>query len=115
LKILGIILILIVGIFGYFYVVGGKESSSASLNYSVNNNNYDGSYTIPYSDSICGEYGYRFKLMHERDGNSSSSLTRKSNCKRLSDGSVEGYIYPTKAPQLRVFWVVKDGKLNYKS
>jgi len=114
-RFLAIVLVLFIGVLGYFYVVGGKESSSSSVNYSVSNNNYDGSYIISYSDSLCGEYGYRFKLMHERDGNSSSSSTRKSNCRRLSDGSIEGYIYPSKAPHLRVFWVVTDGKLNYQS
>lgn len=113
-KFLAWILAFFIAVLGYLYVVGGEELSGPSASYSMSNNNYDGSYTVSYSDSLCGEYGYRFKLIHERDGHSSTSDTRKSNCKRLSDGSIEGYIYPTKAPQLRVFWVAKDGKLSYQ-
>jgi hypothetical protein len=86
-----------------------------SLNASASgNNNFDGSYTIDYGNMTCGNLGYAFKLLHERDGYSSTSAMRKSNCKIKSNGNYEGYIYPKKRPNMRIFWVQKAQGVTYK-
>jgi hypothetical protein len=94
------------------YMLGSENSSKPE--YTINKNNFDGSYNVSYSNSACGELGYQFKLIHEKDGYSSNSKMRKSNCKTSASGVVEGYIYPDANPNLRVFWTYVAGKLDYK-
>lgn len=91
----------------------GSFSSVAPSSPRINNNNFDGSYPISPSSQPCGEYSYEFKLMHERDGHSSSSAIRRGNCKLSVNGKMLGYIYPSKAPELRIFWEASNGKVDY--
>lgn len=87
-----------------------KTSSVASKR----NSNFDGTYTIPYTNSICLGTSYQFKLMHQRDGYSSTSHMYRGNCRRLSNGDLEGYIYPKSRPKLRIFWASRNGVVSYK-
>ena len=94
-----------------FYILGGNNSKSSS--FKLNENNFDGGYTISYTSPECGELGYQFKLKHQKDGYSSISKMAKSNCKQDSNGSFKGYIFPKSKPNLRVFWLYTSGVLRY--
>lgn len=87
---------------------------ASPLAIAADKNNFDGSYDIKMEDSKCGNLGYAFKSLHERDGLSSKSAMFKSNCKINGSGKYEGYIYPKKAPQLRIFWVETPQGVTYK-
>lgn len=91
--------------------------TGTSISFYVNaqgKNNFDGSYTIDYGETKCGNLGYAFKLLHQRDGYSSVSAMYKSNCKINPQGKYEGYIYPKKMPNLRIFWVQVGKNVTYK-
>lgn len=87
---------------------------SINLYASSSNNNFDGSYRIPYSDMLCGNLGYSFKLSHQKDGYSTTSKMYKSNCRKNSSGLLEGYIYPKVKPTLRIFWIQTKNGVYYK-
>ena len=114
-KIFGILLTCIFALLVYFYILGGEPSIKANALKNTNDNNYNGQYNVSYlsSSSLCGELGYQFKMKHQRDGYSESSMMRKSNCRNLGDGTLIGYIYPANKPSLRVFWISKQGVLSY--
>lgn len=88
--------------------------SLLSLNGHARSSNYDGSYTISYSDILCGNLGYAFKQLHQKDGYSSVGKMHKSNCKKSPNGMLEGYIYPKTHPHLRIFWVQTVNGVYYK-
>ncbi len=101
---------------GYFTIIA-ILFSGIMLNFNANasgKNNFNGSYTIDYGESRCGNLGYAFKLVHQRDGYSSTSAMRKSNCKLNANGNYEGYIYPKKRPNMRIFWIQTAQGVTYK-
>jgi len=105
------VILLFVGLLILGSVVDSPEKDTV-----YGDNNYDGSYTIRYADSKCGQLGYEFKKQQERYGISSMSKIRKSNCKINENGNYEGYVYPKSKNHrhLRVFWVYSNGQFNYK-
>lgn len=105
--------------FALFVYVGVLWVSKPSLpgvdaGYQGDKNSFDGSYSIPYSERKCGDLGYAFKLLHQRDGYSSSSNMNKSNCKANSSGRYEGYIYVKDRPSVRIFWVETEYGVTYQ-
>lgn len=103
----GVLIFIVLALVGV-YIFSGPNTNS------LDNNNFDGSYNISYSNDECGELGYQFKLKHQKDGYSSVSNMNKSNCKKYSYEGLEGYIYPKSKPNLRVFWIYTSGVLIYK-
>jgi len=91
-----------------------SDHTKTSTVVSKRNNNFDGTYTIPHTDSICLGTSYQFKLMHQRDGHGSASHMYRGNCRRLSNGDLEGYIYAKSRPKLRIFWASRNGVVCYK-
>lgn len=95
------------------FVFAGSLFSLSAIGAS-GSKNFDGSYSIDYSNSKCGNLGYSFKILHQKDGYSSTSAMSKSNCKIISNGNYEGYIYPKKRPNMRIFWVQTTQGVTYK-
>ncbi len=111
-KLAKALLVLLLLVIGFLYYMGGEQPSSSAYR----NENYNGLYTIHYShnSSLCGEIGFQFKLIHQKDGLSDLSKMHKSNCRDLGNGDLEGYIFPKSKPNLRVFWRYQNGYVNYK-
>lgn len=103
-------------LWGYVGVLWVSEPSlpGVGVGYQGDKDSFDGSYSIPYSERKCGDLGYAFKLLHQRDGYSSLSNMNKSNCKANSSGRYEGYIYVKDRPSVRIFWVETEYGVTYQ-
>lgn len=108
-----VVVSIIFGIFSAIYYLGGSGDFSAP-DTARSTSNYNSTYTINLNDKRCGELGYHFMLTHQKLGYSKTGSMNKSNCRKDSAGNLEGYIYPEKMPNLKIFWVEKDGVPAFK-
>ncbi|MCE2571863.1 hypothetical protein [Motilimonas eburnea] len=111
LVLLSLFSLIVLGLGALYYIGGQEEANSHSSR--INNNNFNGAYTISYSNTKCGQLGYEFKRLHHKRQGSDTSKLFKSNCKLNANGELSGYIYSKSHPNLRVFWSEQNGRVAY--